>query len=317
MKKLIIYLFGILVCTSVLGQRNQNGYQGNRKFLLRDEGLSQVSYINLDDSTSNWQVKVPVGRDLQLIGGGKVLVSTGNGYEELDIRSGKKLKKVTNYPGAVMARRLKNGNTLLAGLNMEGKKGAVLLEVAADGTKKKVLNFPDYDYIRVVRPTSKGTYLVTANTKVFESDADGKIIWKAELAGPKKINSWQALRLPKGRTLVSTGYAANFQLFAKDGRPLKTFTAPKEFNPNFFSGFQVLANGNYLVSNWQGHGPDLGKSGYQLLEFNPDGELVWSWKQDSAKFSSLQGVIALDGLNTDYLYIEGKKGTLKKAGKGI
>ncbi|WP_207426690.1 hypothetical protein [Pedobacter sp. SYSU D00535] len=308
MKKLFTYLIGILMCSSAFGQKN---HQGPRKFLLRDEGLSQVSLVNLDDSTRNWMVKVPAGRDLQLVGNGRVLIGTGNGYEELDITSGKKLKEVTTYPGAVMARRLKNGNTLLVGFNWEGKKGAVLLEVADDGSKKKVLNFPEYDYVRLVRETKKG-YLVPANKVVFESDANGKIIWKAQLTGPQKTNSWQALPAGKGKIVVSAGYAGNFQIFDKEGKALTTFTGPENVNPNFFSGYQILKNGNYLVTNWQGHGPNYGKSGHQLLEFTPQGELVWSWKQDPAKYSSLQGVLALDGLNPEYLYVEGKKGKLKK-----
>ena len=296
MKRFLIYFIAIIAASSAFGQNNQKSYQGNRKFLLRDEGLSKVSFINLDDSTANWQVKVPAGRDLQLIGNGRVLIGTGNGYEELDIQSGRKLKEVTNYPGAVMARRLKNGGTLLVGLNWEDKKGIVLLELSPDGTKKKVLNFPEYDYVRLVRETKKG-YLIPANKTVFESDAKGNIIWEAKLTGPQKTNSWQALRLRKGKTVVSAGYAGNF-------------------HPNFFSGFQVLSNGNYLVTNWQGHGPDYGKSGHQLLEFSPEGKLVWSWKQDASRFSSLQGVIALDGLNLKYLYIEGKKGKLKRVKLG-
>lgn len=308
MKKLLTCLIGIIACSSVLAQK----YSGNRKFLLRDEGLSQVSFVNLDDSTANWFVKVPAGRDLQLVGNGTVLVSTGSGYQELDVRSGKLLKEVADYAGAVMARRLKNGNTLLVGLNWEGKKGAVLLEVDADGTKKKVLNFPEHNYVRLVRETAKGTLLITANTMVFESDRDGKVIWKANLTGPKKINSWQALRVRKNKTVVSSGYAVNFQILDKSGVVMKTFTGPKEVNPHFFAGFQILKNGNYLVTNWQGHGPDFGHSGSQLLEFTPQGKLVWSWKQDPAKFSSLQGVIALDGLNPEYLYMEGKDGKLKK-----
>lgn len=312
MKKLLTCLIGILAYSSVSAQN----YRGNRKFLLRDEGLSQVSFVNLDDSTANWYVKVPAGRDLQLVGNGSVLVSTGTGYQELDVHSGKMLKEVSEYPGAVMARRLKNGNTLLVGLNWENKKGIVLMEVGSDGTKRKVLNFPEHDYVRLVRETPKGTYLITANTMVFESDRDGKVIWKANLTGPKKINSWQALRVRKNKTVVSSGYAVNFQILDKDGSVSKTFTGPKEVNPHFFAGFQVLNNGNYLVTNWQGHGPDYGKSGNQLLEFTPQGKLVWSWKQDPAKFSSLQGVIALDGLDPEYVYIEGKGGKLEKQKKG-
>lgn len=311
MKKLLTCLLGILLCSSVSAQN----YRGNRKFLLRDEGLSQVSFINLDDSTANWYVKVPAGRDLQLVGKGRILISTGTGYQELDIQSGKMLKEVSDYPGAVMARRLKNGNTLLVGLNWENKKGIVLMEVASDGIKKKVLNFPEHDYVRLVRETSGGNYLITANTAVFEADAEGNVVWKADLTGPKKINSWQALRLRKNKTLVSSGYAVNFQILNKDGSLNKIITGPKEVNPHFFSGCQVLNNGNFLVANWQGHGPGYGNSGHQLLEFTPQGKLVWSWKQDPAKFSSLQGVIALDGLNPEYLYIEGKDGKLKKQRK--
>lgn len=308
MKKLLTCLIGILLSSFVIAQN----YRGNRKFLLRDEGLSQVSFVNLDDSTANWYVKVPAGRDLQLIGKGRVLISTGTGYQELDIHSGKMLKEVSGHSGVIMARRLKNGHTLLVGLNWENKKGIVMMEVAPDGAKKSVLNFPEYNYVRLVRESSKGTYLITANTVVFESDAEGKIIWKANLTGNEKIHSWQALRLRKNKTLVSSGYAVNFQVLNKDGSLNKIITGPKEVNPHFFAGCQVLKNGNFLVANWQGHGPGYGGSGHQLLEFTPQGKLVWSWKQDPAKFSSLQGVIALDGLNPEFLYTEGKDGKLKK-----
>jgi len=307
MKKLLTCLIGIILYSSAVAQSSR----GSRKFLLRDEGLSQVCFVNLDDSTANWQVKVPPGRDLQLVGKGSVLIGTGNGYQEIDIRSGKTLKEISDYSGSIMARRLKNGNTMLVGLNWENKKGIVLLEVAPDGAKKKVLNFPEYNYVRLVRETPKGTYLITANNVVFESNSTGEIIWKAKLTGPEKIHAWQALRLKK-KTVVSTGYGVNFQVLKKDGTPEKIFTGPEHVNPHFFAGFQVLSNGNYLVSNWQGHGVGHGNSGNQLLEFTPNGKLVWSWKQDPAKFSSLQGVLALDGLDPQYLYIEGKNGKLRK-----
>jgi hypothetical protein len=33
--------------------------------------------------------------------------------------------------------------------------------------------------------------------------------------------------------------------------------------------------GNYVVTNWQGHGTDFGNSGIQLLEYDAAGVLVW------------------------------------------
>ena len=113
-----------------------------------------------------------------------------------------------------------------------------------------------------------------------------------------------------GRTIASSGFAANFQSFDKDGRLVDTISGPASIYPHFYAGFQILANGNLVVTNWQGHGPKFGGSGVQLLEYNPAGKLVWSWKQDSTKFSSLQGVIALDGLDPKFLHVEDGDGKL-------
>jgi hypothetical protein len=58
------------------------------------------------------------------------------------------------------------------------------------------------------------------------------------------------------------------------------------------------------VPNWQGHGPGNGKSGVQVLEFDPAGKLAWSWKQDPAVFSSIQAVLVLDGLDPQRLHVQ-------------
>src|SRR5678815_2531784 len=73
--------------------------------LLRDEGMSKLSYVNTADQKPKWQVDVPQGRDLQLVGQGRVLIGTGNGYEEREISSGQKVNEATNYPGTIAARR--------------------------------------------------------------------------------------------------------------------------------------------------------------------------------------------------------------------
>ena len=278
--------------------------------LLRDEGLGQLSYEDLSNPANNWYLPVPAGRDLQLVGNGRVLMGTGYGYEERDIATGKLLGELNNFPGTVCARRLRNGNTLLAGVNWQGKQGIVLIEAGTGGEIKNMIVYPGYDYVRLVRQTVSGNYLVTAGKTVFEGRADGTIAWQAAITGSAKPNAWQALRLANGNTIVSTGYAKNFQVFSASGKLLDTISGPAAVNPNFFAGFQVLANGNYVVTNWQGHGPKFGASGVQVLEYTPAGRLAWSWKQDAAKHSSLQGIIVLDGLNTNLLHVEDADGKL-------
>lgn len=289
---------------------NPTDRYNNRRLLLRDEGMSQLCYIDLANPSSNWYIPVPPGRDIQLVGSGRVLIGTGSGYEEREIATGKKSTELTSFSGTIAARRLRNGNTLLTGLNWQGEKGIVLVEVNSSGSIQRTINYTGFDYVRLVRETVSGNFLVTANNILFEGNDAGTIIWQAKITGAPNPHAWQALRLANGQTLVSTGFSKNFQLFAADGKLLDTISGPVEIKPNFYAGFQILANGNYVVTNWQGHGPNFGNSGTQLLEYTPAGKLVWKWQQDAAKFSSLQGVIVLDGLDTDLVHIEDGNGIL-------
>ncbi|MBC8052407.1 MAG: hypothetical protein H7Y13_05040 [Sphingobacteriaceae bacterium] len=283
----------------------------SRKLILRDEGLSQLSYVDVSNPEKNWYLPVPAGRDLQLVGNKKILIGTGNGFEERNISNGEKAAEITVFPGTQTARRLRNGNTLLAGADWQGKKGIVLVEIDNQGTIKRSVVYPGFNYVRCIRETIKGNFLVTADDVVFEGDDKGNIVWQAKVAGPPaKPHIWQALRLANGQTVVSTGYGKNFQVFSANGKAVTAFSGPAEVNPNFFAGFQILKNGNYVVTNWQGHGAKFGASGIQILEFSPKGKLVWSWKQDPAKFSSLQGVIVLNGLDLNKLHVENREGVL-------
>ncbi len=282
-----------------------------QKFILRDEGISQLSYEDLTNPGNNWYVKVPTGRDLQLVGNGSVLIGTGTGYEERKIATGEKVFELNNFPGTLSAHRLRNGNTILTGMNWQGKKGVVLVEVDKSGTIIRQIVYGGFTYLRLVRETSSGTFLVAAEDTVFEGNANGEVLWKARITGRmEKPHIWQALRLANGNTIVSTGYDAKLQLISPNGKLIDSISGPGEVNPNFYGGFQILSNGNYVVTNWQGHGPNFGNSGIQLLEYSPEGKLIWSWKQDAMKYSSIQGVIVLDGLDINYLHVENGNGVL-------
>jgi hypothetical protein len=281
-----------------------------RRLLLRDEGLSQLSYVDVANPKANWYVPIPAGRDMQLVGRGRVLIGTGTGYEEREISTGNKVYELTTFNGTLAAHRLKNGNTMLVGLSWQGKEGIVLVEVNGTGEIQRTIAYPGLTYVRLVRETPTGTFMITSNDMVFEGDATGNIIWRVGLAGPEKIHAWQAMRLANGQTVVSCGFAGSFQIFAADGKPVSVITGPAEVHPHFYAGYQILPNGNFVVTNWQGHGPNFGTSGTQLLEYTPKGELVWSWKQDPAKYSSLQGVLVLDGLDLNALHVENDQGVL-------
>ncbi|MEP7323366.1 MAG: hypothetical protein ABI761_15685 [Saprospiraceae bacterium] len=253
---------------------------------------------------------VPPGRDLQLVGHGRALIGTGSGFEEREIATGKKLFELTTYPGTIAARRLRNGNTILSGVNWQGKHGIVLVEIDSGSLIHRIINYPDFDYVRLIRETANGNFLITADNVVFEGNGMGNIIWKAKIKGAGNPHAWQALRLKTGQTIVSSGYSKNFQIFSSAGELVDTIGGPAEVKPNFYAGFQILSDGNYIVANWQGHGNKFGDSGIQLLEYTPAGKLAWYWHQDAKRFSSLHAVIVLDGLDLNLLYVEDENGML-------
>ena len=177
----LIFLIALVFynCTSTRSVATAED-DSKRRFILRDEGLSQLAFIDLANASANWYVAVPPGRDLQLVGNGRVLIGTGTGYEEREIATGKKMFELTSYPGTLSARRLRNGNTLLAGLDWQGKKGIVLVETDSSGTIKNLASFPEFNYVRLVRETSSGTFLITAGTT-------GIKVWQALKINPVKL----------------------------------------------------------------------------------------------------------------------------------
>lgn len=280
------------------------------RLLLRDEGLSQLSLVNITTPKDNWYVKVPNGRDLQLVGNGRVMIGTNSGFEEYAIATGKKLRAVGEFPGTIAVRKLRSGNLLLVEKDWHGSKGISLVEIDSTLQTIKTINFPEFEYARLVRETANGTFLITSNTIVFEGDAKGKLLWQASFSGSDNPHAWQAVRLADGNTLASSGYAANLQIFKPDGTLLTSISGPDDVNPKFYAGFQILPDNNIVVANWQGHGETNGDKGFQILEYSPSGKLLWSWKQDASKFSSLQGIIVLDGLDLAKAHIENEKGIL-------
>jgi hypothetical protein len=276
------------------------------EFVAIDEGLAHLLYVNENAPAKNWLVPVgqPQARDLQLIGGNRLLVGHDTGYTEFDLATGQKVVEVASYHGVTSARRLPNGHTLLAGVNLGGATGAVVLEVDA---ANRVVNKIDYPgtYVRLLRQTAKGTFLLMTDTMIREGDGTGAIVWEAKVDGFR--HAWKAVRLPDGHTFASAGYGAFLVELDPAGKIVRKFggkgETPEAVKTNFYATFQLLPNGNVVVANWQGHGPGHGASGVQLLEFDRTGAIVWQWSE-AEKISSLQGVLVLDGLNTAVLHDE-------------
>lgn len=276
------------------------------EFIAIDEGRATLLHIDERDESKNWIVPIgpPQARNLQLIGENKILIGHHHGYSEFDIATGKILKEFKSLEGVTAARRQPNGHTLIARVNSNGMIAVLVLELDANDREIQRALFPG-DYVRLIRQTNDGTYLMCCNNRIREGSRDGKYLREFPVAG--FFHAWKALRLPNGNLNVSAGYGAFMVELDASGKILRKFggkeSVPEKVNPFFYAMFQLLPNGNIVVANWQGHGDNLGAKGIQLLEFDPAEKIVWSWSK-SELISSLQGVLVLDGLDTTKLHDE-------------
>jgi hypothetical protein len=198
-------------------------------------------------------------------------------------------------------------------VDIPGAKGVAVLELDANDQEIHRAIFPG-DYVRLIRQTEQGTYLMSGNDRIREGSRDGKYLREYPVEG--FYHAWKSLRLPNGNLMVTAGYGAFVVELDPGGKILRKFggkkSVPEKVRPFFYAMFQLLANGNIVLANWQGHGPGFGSSGVQLLEFSPAGEIVWTWSKPDL-ISSLQGVLVLDGLDTSKLHDE-RSGVMSPTG---
>jgi hypothetical protein len=285
-----------------------------RKMLLRDEGDPHLVMIDLKaNPIMVWKTVAggPWARAAQLIGGNQILGGRNDGYEVFDYTTGKITKTVNKFGNTQSAYRLATGETMLT------QSGTNLTFLDKNDQMVRKISYPGYGYVRVARPTRNGTFLVPSDTKLFEGDATGKVLWST--TGAEWGHIWEPLLLGPsvgggmwndGDTIVCTAFGSSCDVVDKTTHKVGfRFGTKKMVNaamvrPNFFSEFEILPNGNIFCSNWQGHGGGNGGNGIQVLEFNPKGEVVWFWKQDPTIFSSIQGVQVMDGKDPKCLHAQ-------------
>lgn len=265
------------------------------KFLGYDEGKQTLGTYDTTNPNWGWSFclkDLPMGRDLQLVESDIALVGFDRGYFEININSGKPTKIVDRWNNVSSARRLKNGNTLITGQNLIEKGINVITLNSNDEIIKTV--YRAGDYVRMMRPTNTGTYLLGSDDHFLEVDEELKN--DCILQAPGFEHAWLAHRYPDGTTLLSAGYGGFMAKFNYDGHLEYTFGSKKEVpeivSPFFYAAFEILPYGGVLVANWQGHGEDNGNKGRQLVEFNDKGQYVGSWSNHK-RISSLQGILLL------------------------
>ena len=278
------------------------------RFIACDFWKKTLWYVNEAKPEEDWQAALPgIPMELQLIGNNRLLISfMGNGYGVFDLTTHKLVEhhNPKEIAGSVAAWRLVDGSTMV-GANKNGK--LTLIKLDATGAFVREWVFPSITYLRMIRPTPQGTWLLAENSSVAEVTladdvaADKRILRRFMLPRPR--NSYMGVRQPDGTTLVGGGYAAGLFQFGADGRFLREIVAqqPKGMSNYFYGGVQVLKNGHIVVANWTGHSAKDYRPGWKIIEFDEAGNAVWHWFEHTPAAGTINNVIILDDLNTQKL----------------
>lgn len=266
------------------------------RFLAIDEGRQQLSLIDTGKADFLWTMDLeayPLARDMQRLDRDRVLIGYDRGFFEVDIASGRVLSVCERWTEVTAVCRQADGFTLVTGYNLDGSGGINVLTLDPALTLVHTAR-RDGDYVRLMRTTAQGTYLLCMNDHILE--ATPELADVRRFAAPGFEHAWKAERRADGTTLVSAGYGAFMALFDANGDCVRRFGAAAEVAPEvapfFYASFEQLADGKLLVANWQGHGPENGHKGCQLLEFAADGRLQDNWSAGD-RISSLQGILVI------------------------
>lgn len=285
-------------------------------------GADKLVYVDVDNPQQNWAVDVSDGiQDFQLIGNNRLLVGYkfNFGYFELDLATHRIEVQVRDFltrSEAILTsvKRLENGHTLIMaqGLRNVAAGAAGHLEVWEVGNDKTVYQMRTFmnccGNLRVVRLTTEGHFLVGGDSALVELDQNG-----AELARRNSGGSptYMGLKTADGTYYATNGHGGQLVAWPVGGQ--RTVIGGRNslsagdvaiYQPG---QFQILQNGNIVITNWTAENGGMGR---QLVEYDPRGNLVWSWDDPAVRPQGMETLLVLDNLDPAVLN-DDRDGVLK------
>lgn len=269
--------------------------------VMGDESRGYVHYLDQFNTNNNFSVKAnrPVW-DMKRIADNKYRYIHGNSFTVIDLKERKEVDTFSDkkLSGLTTVCDLPDGG-FLAGTNQKAgtpEKGAVVIHrYSADRQWKSKSVFPTLGNIRMMTVLKSGEVLLSHNegiarcTLAKDGSEKGEILQSYKL--PRGRNAYKAIPRKEGGIWVGGGYAETLYAYSDDGQVLKTFQAQQTdgLKNHFYGGLVEQANGNVMVANWTGHGANDSKTGWQVIEFDSEGQVVWHL-HDPIAYGSISGI---------------------------
>jgi hypothetical protein len=265
-----------------------------QRILVAGYGLGKIEIMNRSGAIE-WTHKDRVQVcDVWMLDEGRIVYSArkqGVKMIQPDLETGRGGKLVWHYEipeGAEThsCQPLGDG-TFLIGISQGGV--SYVLEVDTEGkeyARVKVTGRGNaHKTFRVIRKTSRGTYLINAQgegykgRRAIEIDAEGKVLRSFPGGG------FLAVPLPNGNVLLSSGDervgAGEYRIQEIDPEGKVVWQIGREelegIKIGYAAGVQRLPNGNTLICNWNGHNNAEGPA---FFEVTPEKKVVWKAPAD-------------------------------------
>ena len=250
--------------------------------IVADHGARR-QLVALDWPTGRelWTIPNAGGHDVQPLPNGNVLFTMGPEQKVVEID--KDRKEVWSYGGdeglqhPISAERLANGHTLIG----DAVLGRV---IEVDRNRNIVWTYESGDLARMrmrnVRRTAAGTTLIAneAAGTILEVDQAGQIVWSYQTVGERRL-PYKARRLANGNTLVTMTNPGELVEVDRAGTIVRTVGgATGALRLIWCSGFDILPNGNVLLSDYLGR---------RLLELTPSGAVAQEVRMPSRTTASI------------------------------
>lgn len=288
-----------------MAARRLHGAEKTRRFVLADESRPRLHYWDSSDPAKCFSI--PGERpmwDLKKVGNMKYRAVCKKGFKVFDIRERKVVDEFV-HP-------LLDEVTAVCDMPDGGFVASVNPQFGPD--KRKVVLLRRFSAARELVATYRCEGFFYARSLQWDRDYKTLLLsWEkgfARIRIPATGDVCEVVgdfRQPKGRNLFDVvpemsgggyiagcGYKGGLVRFDKDGKARSVWFVPDiDGSVSFFyAQTHEMSDGHVYMAHWTGHGADDSKKGWQVVEFDGDGRVVWHL-YDPARFGSISGIDVL------------------------
>ena len=279
--------------------------QKRRRFVLADESRPRIHYWDSADSNACFSIEGerPMW-DLKRLGDMRYRAVCKKGFKVFDLKE-RKVVDEFRHPSLdeVTAVCDMPDGGFVASVNPQSgsDKGKVVLLRRFSPRRELVATYrcEGFFYARSLQWDRDGETLLLSWEKGFARirlPKDGDV---CEVAGD--------FRQPKGRNLFDVvpslagdgyiagcGYRGGLVKFDKDGKAKSVWFVPERDGcvSFFYAQTHEMPDGHVYMAHWTGHGAEDSKRGWQVVEFDREGNAAWHL-YDPARFGSISGIDVL------------------------